>query len=242
MLRERLSKLLPTDWLFAQSVLRRRYTLAEDGLVSWHNSDFVRDERFRRAYEFGKATGSWHGADIHWRAYIVCWAASRAANLEGDFVECGVNKGGFAGAVVTYLDFGNVPKVFWLVDTFQGVPEKFRANAGPGNPYSECYEQVQETFRRFPNVRLVRGMVPDILTGVTSDKVCFLSIDMNSPEPERASLEYFWDKLVPGATVILDDYGFSGYERQKISADEFAAQHKVQVLTLPTGQGMIVKP
>ena len=54
--------------------------------------------------------------------------------------------------------------------------------------------------------KLVRGMVPDTLTTVSIDKVCYLAIDMNIVAPEIAALRYFWDKLVPGAVVVFDDY------------------------------------
>jgi hypothetical protein len=65
---------------------------------------------------------------------------------------------------------------------------------------------------------------------------------MNSATPERAALEFFWDKLVSGASVILDDYGWKGCEAQKNAADQFAALRGVRVLALPTGQGLLIKP
>jgi hypothetical protein len=42
--------------------------------------------------------------------------------------------------------------------------------------------------------------------------------------------------------VVLDDYAFRGYERQKAAMDEFARQVGIEILTLPTGQGLIIKP
>lgn len=241
MLTELIRRALPSHWRYAVKLLKTKPSFAEDGLLCWHNADFLRDDRFKRAYELGKGTGSWHGAEIRWRAFVICWAANQAVKLPGDFVECGVNKGGFGRAVVDYVDFSKLPKNYWLVDTFRGLPERFKANAGPIPPYQECYEEVRTTFGPFPNVKLVRGIVPDVLPQVAAEKIAFLSIDMNSVEPERASLEYFWGKLVPGAMIVLDDYGFFGYERQKLSADEFVAGKGQMVLMLPTGQGLILK-
>src|SRR5687767_15820442 len=31
---------------------------AQDSLISWHNTEFMQDSRFKRAYESGKATNS----------------------------------------------------------------------------------------------------------------------------------------------------------------------------------------
>ncbi|MFM6908271.1 MAG: hypothetical protein ACKPKT_24985, partial [Dolichospermum sp.] len=64
----------------------------------------------------------------------------------------------------------------------------------------------------------------------------------NCTLPEIAALNFFWDKLVSGAIVVLDDYGFAPHIEQKKAHDMFATQHNVIVLSLPTGQGIIIKP
>ena len=84
--------------------------------------------------------------------------------------------------------------------------------------------------------------MPDSLSTVSIDHVAYLSIDMNITYPERKAIEHFWPKLSSGAIVILDDYGFTPYVEQKLSMDEFAKSAGVAVCTLPTGQGMIIKP
>lgn len=64
---------------------------------------------------------------------------------------------------------------------------------------------------------------------------------MNCAEPEIAAIEFFWPKLETGAIVVLDDYGLNGHINQKIAMDEFARSKGIKILTLPTGQGLIVK-
>jgi hypothetical protein len=64
---------------------------------------------------------------------------------------------------------------------------------------------------------------------------------MNVVQPEIAAAEYFWDKLVQGAVLILDDYGFPQHIHQKIAFDDFAKQRNQTILSLPTGQGIIIK-
>jgi hypothetical protein len=41
--------------------------------------------------------------------------------------------------------------------------------------------------------------------------------------------------------VLLDDYGCFSHHFQKRAIDGFAAERAVQVLSLPTGQGLILK-
>ena len=104
-----------------------------------------------------------------------------------------------------YVDFGKIEKNFFLFDTFQGIPDLFARDYQ--TTYRDSYQEVVETFKKFPNVRLIKGEVPDTLPLADIKSVTFLSIDMNAAEPERAAFEYFWDKLVSGAIVVLDDYG-----------------------------------
>lgn len=224
----------------------RASTYCGDGLITAHNSDFLHDPLFVESYRLGKATGSWGASELEWRAYIACWAAERGKSLGGDFVECGVNRGGLARTVMNYVGFKALRnRNFYLLDTFSGIPEENASLAAEPhiNGYSDCYSSVLETFREFDNVVIIRGRIPETLPSVRSQRVCYLSIDMNCAEPEIAAAEYFWDRLVSGAVILLDDYGYSNaYRRQREAFDDFTASRNARVLLLPTGQGMIFKP
>lgn len=221
-------------------------TYNQDGLATRHNADFMKDPDFARAYRAGWETGSWDGP-LQWRLHVILWAAARGAALEGDFVECGVNKGGFSRAVIEYLGSSLLDKRFWLLDTFCGLAESQissgeSARGITAGGYAECWDDAVRTFSPFPNVKLVRGTVPESLSQVTAQKVAYLSVDMNCAEPETAAMEFFWDKLVSGASVILDDYGWKKHIEQKNAHDAFAREKGVPILCLPTGQGLILKP
>jgi hypothetical protein len=65
---------------------------------------------------------------------------------------------------------------------------------------------------------------------------------MNNSIAEAHALEFFWDKLVPGAVVLFDDYAYGEqFRAQKQAMDEFATKKGYSILTLPTGQGMLIK-
>lgn len=220
----------------------------QDGLATSHYGSFMDEARFRSAYEAGRATGSWEDGDIQWRAHVICWAAARGAALPGDFVECGVNRGGYALTAMKYVGFENLEKRFYLLDTFEGLvaeqlaPEERKAGLRGGG-YTPCHASVMRTFAPYGTaVRVIQGVVPDTLTMVDADQVAFLSIDMNAREPEISAAEFFWDRLVPGAVMVLDDYGWRKHAAQRIAFDEFARKRGVPLLGLPTGQGLILKP
>jgi len=66
---------------------------------------------------------------------------------------------------------------------------------------------------------------------------------MNVAGPEIAAAEYFWDKIIPGGIILIDDYGFSNkYTVSNRLYNEFADKRNLKVLPVATGQGIIIKP
>lgn len=229
-----------------------RWSYDQDGLKTNHNCDFRRDPKFQAAYQRA-LEGAPIPYEIHWRAHTCVWAALQGLNIEGDFVECGVYTGFYSRIVCSYLDFAaHKDRHFYLLDTYTGIPdvsfseEESRHRTRWKRHYSriaaDYYEHTKSQFSDVPNVTLVKGIVPDTLHQVPSEKVAYLSIDMNTVAPEMAAGEFFWPKLSPGAFIVLDDYGFRTHRPQKIAWDAFAKERGVQIFHLPTGQGLLMKP
>jgi hypothetical protein len=154
-----------------------------------------------------------------------------------------------------YLNWDFWQKTFYLLDTFSGLDECYvsdgerRRNALDKNKrllrsgfHTTDVDAVWANFSRWQNTRIVVGPIPDILAEVQTDRVAYLHLDMNCGPPETAAFTYFWDRLVSGAFVLLDDYGYAGSEPQKAAMDELAAARNVKILSLPTGQGLLIKP
>ncbi len=237
----------------SQPVLRE-YSYSGSGLrVFGKSADFLDDPRFQRAYAAGwsrMGKSAPHTDDARWIAHVAIWAASQAAVLDGDFVECGVNTGLLSLAICEWLDFNCLDRDFWLFDTYDGIPDGQMSDAerqGIGgwhnrHSYQECHAQAVESFARWPRCRVTRGSVPDILSQFPPGRrVAYLSIDMNIVLPEITALAFFWDRLVPGAMVLLDDYAWDTHRPQKAAFDAFACANSRMILTLPTGQGLLVR-
>jgi O-methyltransferase len=218
---------------------------------------FLKDARFLSAYKRGINSdhNTPHGGErdgklhIEWRCAVTCWAAAHGAKLPGDFVECGVNTGVRSLAICEYLDFNSLDKSFYLFDTYCGIPieqasekERLYRKAYSEQFYPDCFEATKKNFAAFPRAKLIRGKVPDTLNSVEINRVCYLHIDMNIAYPERKAIEHFWPKLSCGAFVVLDDYAWWTFEEQMAAMDEFAKSVNVEILTLPTGQGLLIKP
>jgi hypothetical protein len=243
-LRYRVSQWPPAQRAYNAFRLLVTPTFLEDGLATIHNCDFLKDPQFAEAYD--AALAQQPDVRIRWRAHVTQWAGFHASRLDGDFIECGVNRGFLSASVMKFVGFESLTdRRFFLFDTYCGLVEEQvtdRDTAAYRNVYEDCHRFVVESFRKYRNVVVVKGVVPESLSTVPIDKVAYLSIDMNCAFPEIAALEHFWPKLVSGGVVVLDDYGFSGHEEQKEGADRFAAARNVRILSLPTGQGLLIKP
>ncbi len=226
----------------------------QDGLLSIHNHDFMEDAQFQRAYRRGVQAAA-KDYRWHWRVHVGLWAARCAAQLPGDFVECGVNRGFMSSAVMELLNWDSTGRTFYLLDTFQGMDERYISEADKAigvldrnerdirvGFYTLDVESVRDNFSEWKNTRIIVGPIPDTLTQIDSQRIAFLHIDLNCSPPEVAAADALWDRLTPGALVLLDDYAFHGFGSQKLAMDEFAKRRGVSVLSLPTGQGLMIKP
>ena len=225
----------------------------QDGLWSVHNHDFMRDPGFIEAYHRGAAAaGDLHW---HWRVHVGLWAAAAASQLEGDFVECGVNYGFLSSAIMQSLDWDSTGKTFYLLDTFAGLDaQQVGASEGAVGIMALSEEQlktgfyvrgvaaVKSNFSQWKNHRIIQGSVPETLREVDCARIAFLHLDMNCAPPEVAAFHALYDRLVPGAFILLDDYAYRGFAAQKEAMDEAAAAKGVKILSLPTGQGLVIKP
>ncbi|TMH13274.1 MAG: class I SAM-dependent methyltransferase [Betaproteobacteria bacterium] len=221
-----------------------------DGLQTIHCHDFVDDAAFVLAYQRGvKAIGGVDEYHWFWRVHIGLWAASGASKLDGDFVECGVNKGFLSSAIMEYLNWDSIGKTFYLLDTFKGLDERYVTERLAMNQdllqsgqYTSSVGDVRANFAEWNNVCIIEGPIPETLGRVDAKSVAYLHIDMNCAPPEVAAAHFFWDRLVPGAFMLLDDYAYHGYHEQKVAMDVFAVEKGVDICSLPTGQGLIIKP
>lgn len=227
---------------------------AADGFRTFNkNTSFMDEPKFAAAWAFAEQGNreAWKKRgrvpDVRWRAHTCCWAASRAMHLEGDFVEFGVNAGLLSMTVCRYLGFESLDRKFWLFDTFDGIPdgrmtevEMRLADSRNTGIYHDVFEIAQRNFASFQNANLIRGVLPASLDMVSIDKIAYLSIDLNVAQYEKECIERVWDRLVPGATIVLDDYAFHGGQEQNAMWNEYARLHGQSILTMPTGQGVIV--
>jgi predicted O-methyltransferase YrrM len=71
--------------------------------------------------------------------------------------------------------------------------------------------------------------------------LAFVHMDMNAAAPTQRALEYAYPRLLSGAIIVFDDYGWNGLEAQRDVVDAFFSDKPEAVVALPTGQGLAIK-
>lgn len=164
-----------------------------------------------------------------------------ANKIAGDFVECGVWRGGSSmNMALTLLECGNRERRLYLFDTFAGMSEPTDADVDVhgrvaqqkfeklqnGQSNAWCFaslEDVQQNMGStgYPTERLhfVKGKVEDTIPASAPERIALLRLDTDWYESTRHELEHLFPRLVPGGVLILDDYGH--WQGARKAADEY---------------------
>ena len=70
----------------------------------------------------------------------------------------------------------------------------------------------------------------------------FVHIDLDLYEPTSGAIEYYFSRMVPGGIIICDDYGSLFWPGAKKALDEVGKAHGLKILSLASGQGVLIKP
>jgi hypothetical protein len=201
------------------------------------NNSMLDDDAFVAAWQANAESDA--DRAIIWRRYILACAGYHCVQLDGDFVECGAYTGVGVKTVVDYLGGTTFPKDFWAYDLFEhdaSMAHHVMPEHGP-----QLHERVRSKFAAYPQVRVCKGRIPEVFAGRSPERIAYLHIDLNEAPAEIAALDALFDRVVPGGFVILDDYEWSNYRRQKLAEDPWFEARRYRVMPLPTGQGLVIK-
>ena len=161
-------------------------------------------------------------------------------NIQGDFVECGVWKGGNLILYELLNQKYNLDKKVFGFDTFEGMPMpgehdykynnvsaidlynrkvkiennwcKSTLDEVKGNILTECSNV---------NINLIKGKVENTLLVKENipDKISILRLDTDFYESTKIELEILFPKLEKNGILIIDDYGT--YKGARKAVDEY---------------------
>lgn len=209
-----------------------------DNTIVWNkNLSFLRNDYFINLLNGSELDNA--EKSCIWRLYILLYFAKMCQDVAGDYVELGCHKGSTAKRVTEKVDFPKYDKHYWLYDLFSWQEGDEHTHM-PGHNNPNMHEDVVARFSDQDYVSVIKGSVPESFEQGFPKKIAFAHIDMNHPNPEEAALKRVLPVLSHGGCIIFDDYGWWGYSAQKRVLDPIANNHDLEILELPTGQGLLI--
>ena len=94
----------------------------------------------------------------------------------------------------------------------------------------------------FEFIHLYKGWIPSRFNEVEDKKFSFVNIDVGLYEPELASLNFFYPKLVKGGVIVCINYGLTQFPGVKKGVEEFLENNTCQIFyEVPMGACFIIK-
>lgn len=173
------------------------------------------------------------------RYWVICQYVKQTVDLVGGTAECGVYRGSSSWLICK----NSGGKAHYCFDSFKGLsePDLCDGDYWTKADLSSPEEVAQKRLAEFPDVSVFAGWIPTRFDEVEAATFSFVHIDVDLYEPTRASLEFFYPRLVRGGVIVMDDYGFGSCPGARRAADEFMRLRPESILHFPTGQGVIVK-
>lgn len=219
---------------------------------------FVIDDRWRSLYKTAQSITKGDETDNIFRQcrfYSTFQMAAYAARLpEGDVIECGCWHGHSTVAIATLLKERGFTGRFHVFDAFEGGLSEFKEEdesffrlsreekAEQVRNFASDFDFVRSVTEPFGFVELHRGWIPQSFAGFEPGPIRFLHVDVDMYEPTKATLDRFWDHIVPGGCIVIDDYNHSVFEGATRAVDEFlAGKAPLLFYVVPFGSAYIIK-
>jgi O-methyltransferase len=166
-------------------------------------------------------------------------------NVEGDFIELGVWRGGAVILMRALLKEMNITdRSIWVADSFNGLPppnpSKYPADKGDRHSkYDELSiseDDVKHNFEKYglldEQVKFLKGWFKDTLPVAPIKKLALLRLDGDMYESTMDGLVHLYPKLSKGGYIIIDDWGALPACRKAV--EDYRNQHSIteEIITI----------
>ena len=183
--------------------------------------------------------------------------------VQGDFVECGVWRGGSALVMITVLQkYGIADRRIHLFDTFEGMSEPTGEDISiegesavqlleakerdeedhvwAYSPLDKVREVLESTGYPKENILYYKGKVEDTLPVDRLSCISILRLDTDWYESTRHELIHLYPLLTQSGVPIIDDYGH--WQGARKAVDEYFADKKILLNRIDYTGRIAVKP
>jgi hypothetical protein len=152
-------------------------------------------------------------------------------NIEGDFIETGVWRGGATIFMAGLNKYYNLNRKIYVADSFEGLPQPDPKYKDDENDtlykidwLSVNIDEVKNNFSKYnlldDNVIFIKGFFENSLKESSINKLSLLRLDGDMYSSTIQVLEELYDKVTIGGYIIIDDYGCEAVACKK-AVDDF---------------------
>ncbi len=158
-------------------------------------------------------------------------------NIPGDFVECGIWRGGATILMRAILHaYADTERTVWGADSFEGLPKPTSdADAGDQHhtyePLKVSLEQVTANFQDYgfgwngdKKIKFLKGWFAETLPNAPIEKISVLRADGDMYGSTMDILNNLYHKVSPGGFVIIDDFNLKGCHQATL---EFRRRNRI---------------
>jgi len=216
-----------------------KYSLKKENAAE-HVQDIYADAGFMAIYEQVRASTMTSIERMYSLYQSIHYIVKQ--NIPGDFVECGVWKGGSSMIIaLTLKQLGAGNRTIYMYDTFEGMSEPTENDKDIYGTTAEkllnehgkeeaiwCYstlDEVKNNMRRtgYPMDKIVfaKGKVEETIPGTIPQQIALLRLDTDWYESTLHELTHLFPLLSRRGVLILDDYGH--WQGARKAVDEYFA-------------------
>jgi len=157
--------------------------------------------------------------------------------IEGDVTEFGC----YVGTTSVYLaqtlmDDGDKKRLY-TYDSFQGLPEKTKEDVSPlGESFKpgELFVAKKQFIKNMVQARVTMPQIKkawfsELTSDDLPDKISFAFLDGDYYASVMIPLKLIESRLVPGSTIVVDDYANSALPGAAKAVNEWLAKHKATI-------------
>ena len=180
------------------------------------------------------------------RLYTLWQAVTRMPATASAVAEVGTFKGGSAKLIAEAMRASDRSRRFYVCDTFTGhavVDPAIDGRHHVGKFGSVRTPSVVRYLRKYSSIQIVEGDIRETVSRLVDEHAFGLvHIDVDVHPVTQFCLEFFAPRVVVGATIVVDDYGFTTCRGVKKAVDEFvAASGQFWAMHLLTAQAVLTR-
>lgn len=163
----------------------------------------------------------------------------KQSEVPGAFAELGV----FRGNSAKVLHLLCPERAFYLFDTFVGFDERDCSDTkGAAGGFSNTsLQHVKRFIGEQENIHYCAGYFPETASMVPEGtRFALVHLDADLHAPTKAGLEYFYDRMEPGAFLILHDYHSGCYPGVMKAVKDFFCSRPEKPVRIPDKSGTAV--